>query len=36
MLNKIAKAGQQKDPDSRAWFYREALDRVMQMLSARS
>ena len=36
MLDKIAEAGQQKDPDSRAWFYREALDRMMQMLSARS
>ncbi len=36
MLGKIAEAGLRKDPDSRAWFYRHALDRLMEMLSARS
>ena len=36
MLGKVAEAGQKKDPDSRAWFYRSALDRMMEMLSARS
>ncbi|MEM7603192.1 MAG: hypothetical protein AAF357_17500, partial [Verrucomicrobiota bacterium] len=36
MLGQIAEAGLQKDPDSRAWFYRHALDRMMEMLSARS
>lgn len=36
MLSKVAEAGLQKDPDSRAWFYRHALDRMMEMLSARS
>ena len=36
MLGKVAEAGKQKDPDSRAWFYRSALDRMMQLLSARS
>ncbi|MDF1659454.1 MAG: CIA30 family protein [Verrucomicrobiales bacterium] len=36
MLGRVTDAGKQKDPDTRAWFYRHALDRMMQLLSARS
>ncbi|MEM6280488.1 MAG: CIA30 family protein [Verrucomicrobiota bacterium] len=35
-LSRVADAGKAKDPDSRAWFYRHALDRMIEMLSARS
>ncbi len=36
MLSEVTEAGQKHDFDSRAWFYRHALDRMMQILSARS
>jgi len=34
MLGKVAAAGKRYDADSRAWFYRQALDRMIHMMHA--
>lgn len=36
MLTKVMEAGKKTGPDNRAWFYRHALDRMMEMLSINS
>ncbi len=36
MLDNVVHAGRQQDFDRRAWFYRHALDRMMQLLPASS